>query len=81
MRLNFSTSAAGSIQVELQDERGAPLEGRTLQDADLIFGDRLDMPLAWKGKTDLCSIAGRPVRVRFLLRDADIYAFRAVKTR
>ena len=81
MRLNFSTSAAGSVQVELQDEQGAPLEGRTLQDADLIFGDRLDEPLTWGGKADLSALAGRPVRVRFVLRDADIYAFRSVKRR
>ena len=77
--LNCSTSAAGFIQVELQDASGAPIEGYSLQDADLIFGDHLDASVSWGGRTDLAALTGRPVRMRFVLCDADIYALRTAK--
>jgi hypothetical protein len=76
LRLNCSTSAAGSIRVEIQDEQGAPIEGFAIEDSDLFFGDKLDAPMSWKGSSNLSSLVGRPVRFRFLLRDADIFGLR-----
>ena len=37
--LNYSTSAAGSIRVEIQDETGRPIPGYSLQDSRELFGD------------------------------------------
>ncbi|MDD3151191.1 MAG: hypothetical protein PHV68_10225, partial [Candidatus Gastranaerophilales bacterium] len=37
LTLNFSTSAAGSILVELQDEKGKPFPGFSLSDCDELF--------------------------------------------
>src|SRR5690606_22128505 len=37
--VNFSTSAAGSIRVEIQDEGGTPIDGFRLDDCQEIFGD------------------------------------------
>ena len=39
------------------------------------FGDSLDRTISWQGKTDTSSLAGKPVRLRFQLNDADVYAF------
>lgn len=75
LTLNFSTSAAGSVRVELQDADGAPAPGFALDDCDEIFGDSLDRPVSWRGQTDVSQIAGRPTRVRFVLADADVYSF------
>jgi hypothetical protein len=75
LRLNFATSAAGSLQVELQDEHGKPLPGFSLDDCEELFGDTLDRRVHWKTKPDLSPLIGRPVRVRFVLRDADLYSF------
>jgi hypothetical protein len=72
--LNFSTSAAGSIQVELQDLAGKPIPGRTLDDCPPLFGDAIDAPVTWKGGDDLAALAGQPVRLRIRLRDADLFA-------
>jgi hypothetical protein len=78
LRLNAATSAAGSVRVELQDEQGAPLPGYSLDDADPWYGDALDAPMTWQGKADLAALSGRPVRLRFILRDADVFALRVV---
>ena len=43
-----STSAAGSIQVEVQDEQRRPLDGFALADMAPWYDDALDAPVAWK---------------------------------
>lgn len=72
--LNFSTSAVGSVRVELQDLEGKPLPGFTLDDCAEHFGDTVDRPVVWKHGTDVSRLAGQPVRLRFVLQDADLYA-------
>ncbi len=74
--LNYATSAAGSVQVELQDEAGKPLSGFALGDMPPLFGDELEAVVEWKSGADLSSLAGKPLRLRFVLRDADVYALR-----
>ena len=74
MILNFSTSAAGSIMVELQDASGNPIPGFELSDCSPVIGDRIDGPVTWKGKTNLTSLAGRSIRVRFVMKDADLFS-------
>lgn len=76
LRLNFASSAAGDIRVELQAVDGAPISGLTLDDCPPIFGDTLDRRVVWNGGADLSEWAGKPVRLRFVLRDADLYSFR-----
>ena len=74
--VNYATSAAGSIQVEVQDAQGKPIEGRSLADMPPLFGDELDAVVSWKSGSDLSSLIGKPVRFRFVMKDADIFALR-----
>lgn len=74
--LNASTSAAGSVQVEVQDANGCPLASCALDDMTPWFGDEMDAPMAWQRKPDLAMYVGQPVRLRFALKDADLYALR-----
>ncbi len=75
LRLNASTSAAGGLRVELQDEQGLGLAGFRADDMLPWYGDELDAPIRWTGGS-LAPFAGRPVRLRFELRDADLYGMR-----
>lgn len=76
LRLNFSASAAGSVKVEiLQDQEDLPLAGYTLDDCREILGDDLDRRVVWSGSPDVSQLAGLPVRLRFVLSDADLFAF------
>ena len=74
LTLNMSTSAAGSIRVEMQGANGKPLEGFALDDCVEVIGDELARTVSWKGGPDVSRFAGQPVRLRFVLSDADLYA-------
>ena len=76
LSINFSTSAAGSIQVELRDTSGKPIPGFTLTDSSPIFGDSLDRIVKWKNGSDVSSLQGKPVTLYFILKDADLYSFK-----
>ena len=72
--MNFSTSAAGSIQVEIQDVGGKPFDGFALPDCPEIFGDAIERAVIWKDGSDVSKLAGKPIRLRFLIKDADLYS-------
>jgi len=73
--LNFSASAAGSIRVEALDaRRDAPVKGFSLDDCVEVLGDDLERTVCWKGGSDVSRLAGRPVRLRFVMEDADLFA-------
>ena len=76
LALNYATSAAGSVRVELQEADGTPIEGYTLADCVEMVGDEIEGVVGWQGGTSVASLADRPVRLRMVLRDADVYALR-----
>ncbi len=81
LQLNFATSAAGGIRVEIQNQDGQPIDGFALKDCPEIFGDTIDRTVTWRNASDVRSLAGKPVRLRFQLKDADLYAFQFVERR
>ena len=76
LELNFSTSAAGSVRVELQDPEGNPLPGFSLDDCPIYFGDSVAKTILWNDQPNLTALAGQPVQILFELKDADLYSFR-----
>jgi hypothetical protein len=40
-----------------------------------MFGDTLERAVTWRRSADVSRLAGRAVRLRFVLKDADVYAF------
>ena len=74
--LNYSTSAAGSIRVEILDAGGKPISGHALADCPEIYGDQIERVVSWKQGTDVSQLAGRPIRLRFAMADADLYSLR-----
>ena len=73
--LNYATSAAGSLRVEIQDEAGKPIPGFALADCQDLFGNTVGREPAWNQSADVSALAGRPIRLRFALKDADLYSF------
>jgi hypothetical protein len=72
--INFSTSAAGSIWAELLTADGKAIDGFRMRECDEIIGDEIGRTVSWKGVSDLSSLAGTPVKVRFRMKDADLYS-------
>jgi hypothetical protein len=72
--LNFSTGAAGSVRVEIQDADGHPLPGYTLADAAELIGDDTQRVVGWKSGPDLSNLAQHPIKLRFQMKDADLYS-------
>jgi len=74
--LNYSTSAPGGVRVEVQDAAGRPVPGFALEDSAELVGDQIERAVRWKGAGDLAGLAGKPVRIRLALKDADVFALR-----
>jgi hypothetical protein len=74
--LNYATSAVGSVRVEIQDAAGQPLPGHSLADGPEIYGDELERAVSWASGSDVSALAGQPIRLRFVMKDADLYSLR-----
>lgn len=74
--VNFATSAAGSLKVEIQDEAGKAIPGFALEESREHIGNEIEKRTSWTGGSDVSSLEGRPVRLRFRLSDGDLYSFR-----
>jgi hypothetical protein len=75
LTINFTTASKGSVAIEIQDAKGQPFPGFALADCQTMTRDAIDQTVRWKASSDVSSLAGRDVRLRFVLRDADVYAF------
>jgi len=73
--LNVSTSAAGSVRVEIQDSLGRPVEGYEISSCPEIYGDGIEWVVEWKKGADVSRLQGEPIRLLFHLKDADLYSF------
>lgn len=74
--LNVDTSAGGIVQVGILDAAGKPIEGFGVSDCDRIHTcNEINRVVSWHRSPDVGAFAGKPVRLRFAVRDADVYAF------
>ncbi|MCK5457384.1 MAG: hypothetical protein KAI45_09690 [Melioribacteraceae bacterium] len=74
--INFSTSAAGSIKVEILDVDGEPIEGFEFENSNELIGNEIEKVVTWKGNTNLNQLSNNPIRLRFQMKDADLYSIR-----
>ena len=72
--INYATSVAGHIRVEIQDYEGRPAQGYQMSECAEIFGDEVQRVVAWDRGGDVGALAGQPVRLRFAMKDADLYS-------
>lgn len=75
LRLNFATKQTGIVRAELQDTNGKPFKGFTLADCQSMSGDSIETAASWKND-DVSRLAGKVVRVKFEVKNADLYSFR-----
>jgi hypothetical protein len=85
--LNAACYGLGEIWVEIQDDAGVPIPGFAHQGAsasagqgagsDAVSIDRngTAQEVWWRNGPDVSALAGRPVRLRFVMRSAKLFAF------
>ena len=92
LTLNYSSSARGGVRVGFVNATsGEAIAGFSLDDCPWIYGDALARPVEWSRSekkqpagyytdttvtADVSSLARKPVRLVFELKDADLYAFK-----
>ena len=72
--INFK-SPNGFVKVGILDENGRPLSGFSPAECDEINGDSVSQKVSWKGNSDVSSLAGKPVKLRFDMMHAAVYNF------
>ncbi len=72
--LNVSTSASGAVRAEIQTPDGKAIEGFAMNDCPPIVGDAIERSIHWKNNANLSALAGKPLRLVFELKDADLYS-------
>ena len=78
LSLNFSTSAVGGVKVGIEEVDGNAIPGFSVEDCQMQIGNEIDRKVTWKTGTDVSALSGKPVRLRFSMKDADIFSFQFV---
>ncbi|MDF9798931.1 hypothetical protein OKW21_004194 [Catalinimonas alkaloidigena] len=73
--LNYSSSSAGYIKLIVLDAKGKEIEGFGEKDAPTIVGDFINHRVQWSNGKSLSDLKGKTVRLKFVMKDADLYSF------
>lgn len=76
LEINYATSAAGFVRVEILDAKGKSIPGYTFNDCREIIGNEIKRIVSWNGKEDVSALEGKPVKLRIYMKDADLYALK-----
>lgn len=74
--LNYSTSAAGYILIELVDENGNIVPGRSSNDCLPVIGNEISREVTWKSGSDISYLNGKIITMRIIMKDADLFSLR-----
>ena len=74
LHLNINTSAIGSAAVGILDADGKVIPGYDIPDCDVIRGNYIDKTVSWHDKSDIRKFAGKPIKLRIMLRGSKLYA-------
>lgn len=78
LALNADTSAGGAIRVQIEDEDGTPIEDYSMGEADEVNGNSVRHFATWSGRAHVGELAGRVVRLRFMMNGCKLYSFQFV---
>ncbi len=65
----------GELRAAVLDADGQPLAGYGEADCEPVRANRTAAPVRWRGGPELPAPDGRPVRLRFSLRNGELYSF------
>lgn len=69
-------SKKSTLYVEIIDENGNAIDGYTKKECNVLKNaDSTKSMITWKNNADLSALANTPVRLKFYLKDGDLYSF------
>lgn len=74
LSLNFSTSAAGEIKVQILDTNGEPIKGFELENCTALIGNEIKRNVIWNNSSSLEQLEGKAIKLQFLMKDANLYS-------
>ena len=74
--LTFAARETGEVKVEVTAADGVAVPGLRLDDGTAMNGKAVDAEYQWSAKDSLKKVAGKAVRLRIRLRQADLFSFR-----
>ncbi len=69
----------GQIRVEVLDANGNPVPGFTRDECVPFTGDELDVCVRWQDHPNLYPVIGKPVKLKFYLKNATVYGFQVLR--
>jgi hypothetical protein len=73
--LFVNVAAEGDLLAELLTADGKPIEPFTLAECVAVAGDHTAARVTWRKQASLQNLKDQHVRIRFRLREGDLYAF------
>jgi len=74
--LNAKANHDARVAVDVLDESGKPIPGYTADDCVAMTTDNVEHAVSWQDRQDFSELTGRPVKLRFHLTNALLYAYR-----
>lgn len=81
LQVNGEAKPGGGLDIGILDADGPAIPGSARGEWATLSGDRIDHPVPWRSGSSLRQLAGRPVRLRFHLRQTDLSSFRPLTDR
>lgn len=73
--INFRSSGIGFIKIELLDHKNEVLSDYNMNECDEIYGDNTHHLVKWKKKNDVSELTNIPIKIKFYIKDSDLYSF------
>ena len=70
-----ANAKGGSLVVEALDAKGNAIKGFSAADCQPITGDSVRHIVKWKGNPDCHLLQARPIKLRFHIKQAKLFAF------
>ena len=80
-RLEVNAIVEGSLRIGIFREDGTQIDGYEVADCESLRGDDVRMRVRWRDEQDVGAFSGSPVRLKFELSDAKLFAFQFMESR
>jgi hypothetical protein len=75
LKVNLETVGEGFMRCALLRPSGEVIAGKSVEDSDIITGDHLEVTMSWKGVSDLKSLQGQDIKIKFVGKSVKLYSF------